>query len=76
MPAHRSDIRIALRHPALRLDGAAGGVHDTTELDQNSVAGAFNDTAAVLRDRRLQKFAAVGVEPGERPSSSAPMSRL
>ena len=58
--------RVTPRHPPLLLDGAAGRVHGAAELDQNSIAGAFNDTAAVLRDRRLQEFAAVGVEPGER----------
>jgi hypothetical protein len=57
---------IALRHPALLLNGTSGGVHSTGELDEDSVAGAFNNAAAVLRDRRIQKFTAVGVEPSER----------
>ena len=69
----RSSMRLsagtsALRccHPALLLDGATGGVHGAGELDQNSVAGAFNNAASVSRDRRFQKFTPVRVEPGER----------
>ena len=57
---------IALRHSALRLDSAARGVHGTDELDQYAVAGAFDDTAAMLRDCRFEKLAAVGVKSGER----------
>src|SRR5579862_9214828 len=57
---------IALRHPVLHVDGAARGVHGADEFDQYAVAGAFDDTAAMLRDGRFEEFAAVGVEPGER----------
>ena len=57
--------RIALRHCALLLDRAAGRVHRTAELDQNAVAGALDDAATMFRDRRLQQFTAVSVEPGE-----------
>ena len=56
---------IALRHPALLLDRTARSVHGARELDQNSVAGAFNNAAAMLRDRWIQKFMAVSVEPSE-----------
>ena len=59
-------VRIALRHSALLLDGAAGGVHGAAEFDQDAVAGAFDDAAAMLGDRRLQQFATMSVEPGER----------
>jgi hypothetical protein len=58
---------IALCHSALLRDSAAGGVHGAAELDQNAVAGPLDDPAAVLCNRRLQQFAAMGVEPGERP---------
>ena len=58
-------LRIALRHAALLLDGAAHGIHRAGELDQNSVSGAFDNAASVSRDIRFQKFTAVGVEPGE-----------
>jgi hypothetical protein len=59
-------VRIALRHSALLLDGAAGGVHGAAEFDQDAVAGAFDDTAAMLGDHRLQQVATMGVEPGQR----------
>ena len=55
---------IALRHPVLRLESAARGVHGANESIKYSVAGAFNDAAAVPRDGRVQEFMAVGVESG------------
>jgi hypothetical protein len=58
---------IALRHPVLQLDRAARGVHGTDEFDEYAIAGAFDDTAAVLRDGWFQEFTAVGVKSGERP---------
>jgi hypothetical protein len=54
-------VRIALRHAALRIDGAADGIHRAGELDQNSVSRAFDNAASVSRDRWFQKFTAVGV---------------
>jgi hypothetical protein len=54
-------VRVALRHPALRLDGATSGVHGARELNQSTVAGAFNNAASVSRDRRIKKFTAVSV---------------
>ena len=33
-------VRIALRHSALLLDRAAGGVHGAAEFDQDAVTGA------------------------------------
>jgi hypothetical protein len=59
-------IGVSLCHPALLLDGTAGSVHGAGELDQNSIAGAFNNAASVSHDRRVQKFTAVSVKPGER----------
>src|ERR1700731_3771366 len=47
---------IALRHPVLHLDRAACRVHGADEFDEYAIAGAFDDTAAVLRDGRFQKF--------------------
>jgi hypothetical protein len=61
------DVRITLRHSALRLDRTAGGIHGTAEFDQYSVAGALDDAAVVLGDRRLKEFPAVSVEPSECP---------
>ena len=42
-------VRIALRHSALLLDGAAGGVHGAAEFDQDAVTGAF-DVALIESD--------------------------
>jgi hypothetical protein len=50
----------------LHLDSAARGVHGADEFDEYAVAGAFDDTAAVLRDGWFQKFTAVGVKSRER----------
>jgi len=58
--------RVASRHSALCFDRAADGVHDADELDRDAIACAFDDAAAMFRDRGLQEFMAVGVEPGER----------
>jgi len=58
--------RIALRHSTLLLDRAAHGVHHAAELDQNSVAGAFDNAATVFRDLGFQKLTAVSVEAGKR----------
>jgi hypothetical protein len=46
-------VLIAFCHPLLCLDGAASGVDGATELDQHSVAGAFNDPAAIPCNRRF-----------------------
>jgi hypothetical protein len=45
---------------------AQRSVHGAGELDQNSIAGAFDNAASVSRDRWIQKFTAVGVQPGKR----------
>jgi hypothetical protein len=58
-------VGIALRHTALLGDGTPSRVHGAGELDQNSIAGSFNNASAVLRDHWLEKFTAVSVEPGE-----------
>ena len=42
---------VALGHAALDVDGAAHGVDDAGELDQQAVAGGLDDAAAVLGDR-------------------------
>ena len=44
-------IRVALRHSALQLDGAADGIHGANELDQNAVACTFDDSSAMFGDR-------------------------
>ena len=36
------------------------------ELDQHPVAGGLDDAAVVLRDRRIEEFTSVGVQPRQR----------
>jgi hypothetical protein len=67
---------VALAHAALHLDRAAHGVDHRGELDQRAVACQFDELAAVLLDLRVDQRAAVGLELGERASSSASISRL
>jgi hypothetical protein len=59
----------------LQLDGTAQRVDDAGQLDQEAVAGRFDDAAPVLGDLRLDQLAARRLEPGEGASSSAPISR-
>jgi hypothetical protein len=58
--------RVALDHRVLHFDGAAHGVDHGTELDQRTVAGAFDNAPAVHRDRRVDQIAAQGPEPRKR----------
>jgi hypothetical protein len=57
---------IALHHPLLGQDRATGGVDGTAELNQHSVAGAFDDAATMFRDRWLPEFTAAGIQARER----------
>jgi hypothetical protein len=41
---------IALDHPTLNLDRAAHRVNDTSELNENAIAGSLNDAAAMQSD--------------------------
>ena len=49
---------IALDHAVLHLDGAAHGIDHAAELDERSVAGAFDDAPVVHRDGRIDQVAA------------------
>jgi hypothetical protein len=44
-------------HLALHLDGAAQCIHHTAELDEQSVAGGFDEAAAMLGDFRIEELA-------------------
>ena len=59
--------RIALDHRVLNFDRAAHGVHHAAELDQRTVAGAFDDAPIVDRDGRIDQIAAQRPQSSERP---------
>ena len=53
---------IALGHAALNVDGTSDRIDDAGKLQQQSVAGGLYNSAAVLDDLRVSKFAAVGLQ--------------
>src|SRR5262249_31950073 len=63
----RGHLGVPLSHPALNLDSAAEGVHDTRELHEHTVAGGLHDPTTVLGDLGVYESAAMGLELGERP---------
>jgi hypothetical protein len=48
-----TDTRIPLRGQPLQPQGALDGADHRAELDQQAVAGRFDDATAVLRDDRI-----------------------
>jgi hypothetical protein len=58
--------RFAIFHSGLHFRGAAQGANGTRKLDEQSLAGRFDNTAAILGDSRIEEFAAVGSQTGER----------
>ena len=70
------DRDVALGHPALHRDRAGDGLDDAREFDQDAVAGRLDDAALVLGDLGIDQFAPQRlVEPFQRATSSAPISR-
>ena len=59
-------IGVAVLHPPLHHDGAAHGIDDRGELDQHAVAGGLEDASAVLVDQRVDQFAPMALQSGER----------
>lgn len=57
----RARIAVALDHAALPLDGAAHGIDDAGELDQQPVPGGLHDAAAMLLYLRVHQFAPVAL---------------
>ena len=55
--------RVALDKAVLHLNGAAQGVDHAAELDEDSIAGAFDDAPAVGGDGRIDQVAAQPSEP-------------
>ena len=54
---------IALRHQRLHRDRGLGGADDRGELQQEAVAGVFDDAAAMIEDDGMDR-AAMGLEGG------------
>jgi hypothetical protein len=60
------EFGIALRHLTLHVDGAAHGIDDAGELDQQAVARGFDQAAAVVDDAGFKDAGAVRGERGDR----------
>jgi hypothetical protein len=54
---------VALDHAVLHFDGAAHGVNDAAELDQDAVAGALDHTAVMRGDGGIDQIAPQPPEP-------------
>jgi hypothetical protein len=65
-PALRRESGVALDHAVLRLDGAAHGIHDATELDECAVARSLHDAPVMHGDGRIDQIAAQRSQPGKR----------
>jgi hypothetical protein len=59
-------IGVAILHPPLHHDGAAHGIDDRGELDQHAVPGRLEDASTMLVDQRVDQFAPVAFQCGER----------
>ena len=68
-------LGIAVDHRPLDLGSAADRIDDAREFDQHAVAGRPDDAAAVLLDLGIDQFAAMGLEPFERPFLVNPIGR-
>jgi hypothetical protein len=51
--------QIALSHPSLHGNRASDSLYDARELDQDAVAGGFDDAAFVLGNLWIDEFVAV-----------------
>jgi hypothetical protein len=63
---------VAPGHLALHVDRTAKRIDDAAKLDEQPVAGGFDQTALVLGDFRIEEIAP---QRFEAPPSSAPISR-
>jgi len=59
---------IALSHPPLHRNRASDGLNDTRKFYQDAVAGRLDDAALMFGDLRVDKFPAMGSEPGKSAS--------
>src|SRR5262249_59330592 len=47
------DVRVALGHSTLDINGTAQGIYDACELDQQPIAGSLHDPSAIFGDLRV-----------------------
>jgi hypothetical protein len=57
---------VALDHAVLHVDGAADGVDDASELDEDAVAGTLDDAAMMQGDGWINQVAAQRPQPRQR----------
>ena len=62
----RRHTGVALSHLVLHFDRTAQGIHHAAKLDEQPVAGGFDEAALVLGDFRIEKLAAQRLEAFER----------
>ena len=67
---------VALVHTALNFERATRSLNDAGKLDQDAVAGPFDDAPPMFGNLWFPKFPPDCVDPRERAFSSAPISRL
>ena len=65
-PLFFGKIGVAIRHRSLNVGRALHRVDDAGELDQHPIAHQLDDASMMLRDRGVDDFFAVRLEPGER----------
>lgn len=58
---------VPLYHTVLHLDGASDSIDDASELDENAIARAFDDTSVVQRDSRIEQITTESTQPRKRP---------
>jgi len=51
-----ANLGLAVDHPALDLDSAAHGIHDTRKFREHAVAGVFDDPPLMLTDLWVDQF--------------------
>jgi hypothetical protein len=56
---------VALDHAVLHLDGAANGIDDASELDEDAIARSLNDAAVMHGDGWIDQVAAERAQPRE-----------
>jgi hypothetical protein len=59
-------ICIAVHHPLLHHGGTSYSVDDRGKLDKNTVAGRLDNATLVLSDERINQFATMRLQRGER----------
>jgi hypothetical protein len=58
--------QVAGGHVALHLDGAANGIDDTAEFQEQAVTGCLDDATVMARERRLDQLVQQRLEPRDR----------